>query len=52
MKKLLSWYNSLSNVEFKDTIEFDYRFEAIHPFQDGNGMIGRIMMFKECLQFA
>lgn len=50
MKKLLSWYNSLLNVEFKDIVEFHHRFESIHPFQDGNGRIGRIIMFKECLK--
>ena len=34
----------------KEIIEFHYRFESIHPFQDGNGRIGRIIMFKECLK--
>lgn len=50
MKKLLNWYNSISNIELNDIIEFHYRFECIHPFQDGNGRIGRIIMFKECLK--
>ena len=50
MLKLIDWYNSLKNVAIKDIIEFHYRFERIHPFQDGNGRIGRIIMFKECLK--
>jgi len=50
MKKLLNWYHLLETVSFKDIIEFHYRFEKIHPFQDGNGRIGRIIIFKECLK--
>ena len=50
MVKLLEWYNLLENVKLEDIIEFHYRFECIHPFQDGNGRIGRIIMFKECLK--
>ncbi len=50
MKKLLEWYNSLEKVEARDIIEFHAKFEKIHPFQDGNGRIGRIIMFKECLK--
>ncbi|MBR2744490.1 MAG: Fic family protein [Clostridia bacterium] len=50
MAKLLEWYNSLKKVTIKEIIEFHYRFESIHPFQDGNGRIGRIIMFKECLK--
>ncbi len=50
MKKLLEWYNSLTTVDIKDIIEFHAKFEKIHPFQDGNGRIGRIIMFKECLK--
>lgn len=50
MEKLLKWYNSLENIEINDIIEFHYRFEKIHPFQDGNGRVGRIIMFKECLR--
>lgn len=50
MAKLMDWYNSLKQVTMKEIIEFHYRFECIHPFQDGNGRIGRIIMFKECLK--
>ena len=50
MAKLIEWYNSLENVKIEDIIEFHYRFECIHPFQDGNGRVGRIIMFKECLK--
>ena len=50
MVKLLEWYNVLENVKLEDIIEFHYRFECIHPFQDGNGRVGRIIMFKECLK--
>jgi Fic family protein len=48
--KLLEWYNSLKQISIKELIEFHYRFESIHPFQDGNGRIGRIILFKECLK--
>ena len=50
MQKLMEWYNSLSKVTIKDIIEFHARFEKIHPFQDGNGRVGRIIAFKECLK--
>ncbi len=50
MKKLLNWYNSIKKVTFEDIVEFHYQFETIHPFQDGNGRIGRLIMFKECLK--
>ena len=49
MKELLNWYNSIDNISLEDIIEFHYRFESIHPFQDGNGRVGRLIMFKECL---
>jgi len=49
MKDLLNWYENLDKKELEDIIEFHVRFERIHPFQDGNGRIGRIIMFRECL---
>ena len=50
MIKLLEWYNSLEKVTMLEIIEFHSRFEKIHPFQDGNGRLGRIIAFKECLK--
>lgn len=50
MAKLMEWYNTLEKITVKEIIEFHYRFERIHPFQDGNGRVGRIIMFKECLK--
>ena len=49
MKQLLMKYNSLEKKTLEDIIEFHYEFECIHPFQDGNGRVGRLLMFKECL---
>ena len=49
MKNLLNWYNSIKNKKLEDIIEFHVRFERIHPFQDGNGRVGRMIMFRECL---
>ena len=48
--KLLSDYNKLKNVTIEDIIDFHYKFEKIHPFGDGNGRVGRMIMFKECLK--
>lgn len=48
--KLLTDYNQIQDVKLADVIEFHYRFESIHPFQDGNGRVGRMIMFKECLR--
>ena len=50
MKKLIAWYNSIKKVAFEDIVEFHFRFETIHPFQDGNGRVGRLLLFKECLK--
>lgn len=50
MEKLLKEYNSKKEITIKDIIDFHFRFEQIHPFQDGNGRIGRIIAFKECLK--
>ena len=50
LEKLLEWYKNLNNITIEDIIEFHVRFERIHPFGDGNGRVGRIIMFKECLK--
>lgn len=49
MKELLEWYKGIDKKSIEDIIEFHVRFEKIHPFQDGNGRIGRMIMFRECL---
>lgn len=51
MKKLLTEYNTKQGKNLKDIIEFHVNFERMHPFQDGNGRVGRLIMFKECLKY-
>lgn len=52
MKALLSEYASINSVTINDVIRFHYEFERIHPFQDGNGRVGRLVALKECLRFS
>ena len=49
MKELLTWYERIENKKVEDIIEFHVKIKKIHPFQDGNGRVGRIIMFRECL---
>lgn len=49
MKELIINYNSIKNKTIENVIDFHYKFEIIHPFQDGNGRVGRLIIFKECL---
>lgn len=51
MRKLLDGYNALPHKTFENIVAFHVAFERIHPFQDGNGRVGRLILFKECLKY-
>ena len=50
MDKRNTWYQALPEIVFEDVVEYHWRFERIHPFQDGNGRVGRLILLRECLR--
>ena len=50
MQSLHEWYNAQTDVTIHTLAEYHWRFESIHPFQDGNGRVGRLILFRECLR--
>ncbi len=50
MDELNDWYHSMKEIAFENIVEYHYHFEKIHPFQDGNGRVGRLVLFRECLK--
>ena len=50
LDNLLNKYQKIEKVTIEDIIDFHYHFECIHPFGDGNGQVGKMIMFKECLK--
>jgi len=50
IEKLTDWYISIEKPSFEDIVIYHHRFEQIHPFQDGNGRVGRLVLFRECLK--
>jgi len=50
IETLNEWYHGLAHRHFEDIVTYHYRFERIHPFQDGNGRVGRLLLFRECLK--
>ena len=52
MQSLGEWYNAQKDVTIHTLAEYHWRFESIHPFQDGNGRVGRLILFRECLRHS